>query len=602
MLSEIVRISHFINRILLGLSLLVLCATALAAEPSPEITINGGPEVLRDNVRQYLTIADENCAAPLWRLKALLSDGENEIEQAAQALGYYQLKFTTKLTQERNCWQLTIALTPGEQVKVTEFRFVVNGDGVNDEAFTQLLANPEIRVGDNLDHGRYENLKNRITNLATSHGYFDGRFEVSRIVVNPEENTSSIELIYDTDVRYRIGEIRMQHDILDEKFLGRYLNIKSGDYYDADKLLELKTLYNASNYFSVATASPDLQNLHEHKIDIDVKLEERKRHAYSTGFGVDSNTGPRVLLGYEDRYINSAGHSLNADISASKIKKTAEIGYTIPMARPSFEFVKIYTGFDKEETDTTYSNKNTLGASYTYYLESHWLYTYAFNIENETSHLSDGDQDLQSHLLIPSISVSRTQTDGDLAYPLNGWSVLAKLSGSPKSLGSDISYEQFYFRGKFIYQLPKGRLLLRTELGLTDVNDLDRLPVSVRYFAGGSNSVRGYNYKSLGPYEAHKVAGKEDSENEIVGGNNLLVNSIEYDYKFKPTWAAAAFIDVGNAADDLHLHFKRGVGVGLRWISPVGPIRIDVARGLDDPLGLGHPAGWNLHISMGPDL
>lgn len=592
MLNETVRISHPISHILQRLLLLLMCLAAplLADEPSRELTINGGPEVLRNNVGQYLTIADENCAAPLWRLKALLSDAEREIEQASQALGYYQLKFTTKLTQERNCWQLTIELTPGEQVKVTEFRFVINGDGVNDEAFTELQKNPEIRVGDNLDHGRYENLKNRITNLATTHGYFDGRFEVNRIAVNPTENTASIEIIYDTDVRYRIGEVRMQSNILDEKFLGRYLNIKTGDYYDADKLLELKTLYNASNYFSVATASPDLQNLHDHQIDVDVKLEERKRQAYSVGIGVASDTGVRLLLGYEDRYINREGHSVNADFSYSTIKETAELAYTIPMKRPSFEFVKIYTGYDKEETETSFSNKNTVGASYTYYLENHWLFTYALNIENETSRISD--KDFQSHLLIPSVSLSRTQTDGDLAYPLNGWSILAKLSGSPKSLGSDVSYEQLYFRGKFIYKLPKGRLLLRSELGLTDVNDLDRLPVSVRYFAGGSNSVRGYDYKSLGPKELNESSGEYD----VVGGNNLFVNSIEYDYKFKPTWAAAAFIDVGNAADDLNLDFKRGVGLGLRWISPIGPIRIDVARGLDET------KSWNLHISMGPDL
>jgi translocation and assembly module TamA len=590
-----------------GLVLLVMCFAlpVLAAEPSRELTINGGPEVLRNNVGQYLTIADENCAAPLWRLKALLNDGEREIEQAAQALGYYQLKFTTKLTQERNCWQLTIELTPGEQVKVTEFRFVINGDGINDEAFTQLLNNPEIRVGDNLDHGRYENLKNRITNLATSHGYFDGRFDVSRIAVNPEENTASIELVYDTDVRYRLGEVRMQHNILDEEFLGRYLNIKTGDYYDADKLLELKTLYNASNYFAVATASPDLQNLHDHQIDVDVKLEERKRHAYSAGIGIESDTGPRFLLGYEDRYINNRGHSVNADFSTSKIKQTAEVGYTIPMERPSYEFLKIYTGYDKEETDTSYS-KNTLGASYTYYLESHWLYTYAFNIENESSRISDEDQYLRSHLLIPSVSLSRTQTDGDLAYPLRGWSALAKLSGSPKSLGSDISYEQIYLRAKYIYPLSKGRLLLRTELGLTDVGDIDRLPVSVRYFGGGSNSVRGYDYKSMGPTEFNTKKG-DHGEYEVVGGNNLLTTSVEYDYKFRPNWAVAAFVDVGNAADDFNWDVKRGVGLGLRFISPIGPIRLDVAYGLDPTSvdkrnGINKAAGWNFNISMGPDL
>jgi len=578
----------------------LLAGMPVAAQPSPQIIINGGPESIRYNVRQHLTIAEENCSAPLWRLKSLLADTETEIEQAAQALGFYQVEFTTNLTEEGGCWQLTIQITPGERVKVAEFTFVIKGEGETDEAFKQLQDDPEIRVGDGLDHGLYENLKNRITNLATAHGYFDGRFEANRITVNSAENNAAIEIIYDTDVRYRIGEIRMQHNILDEKFLGKFLNIKTGDPYDADKLLELKTLYNASNYFAVATAAPDLQNLHDHTIDVDVQLEERKRFAYSVGLGAATDTGPRILLGFENRYVNRRGHSLTADMSASKIKQTTEVAYTIPMAKPTYEFVKVYTGFDIEDTDTKYSNKKTLGASYTRYLKTQWLQTYAFNIENESSRIAD--QDFQSFLLIPSVSFLRTKTDGNLAYPLNGWSIMTKFSGSPESLGSDISYAQIYTRAKYIHGLKRGRLLFRTEIGITDVN-ASQLPASVRYFGGGANSVRGYDYESLGPTGINQETGEE----KVIGGNNLLVGSLEYDYQFKPNWAAAAFIDVGNAADDFNWEFKRGVGVGLRWISPIGPVRIDVAYGLDptsldQKRGIDKPAGWNFNISMGPDL
>ena len=107
----------------------------------------------------------------------------------------------------------------------------------------------------------YESLKNRITNLASSHGYFDGRFEVSSIRVNVIDNTAAVELIYASGTRYKIGEIRVTHDILSEAFLRRYLVVDTGDYYDTDKLLEIKNLYNKSNYFTVSTATPDLQNL-----------------------------------------------------------------------------------------------------------------------------------------------------------------------------------------------------------------------------------------------------------------------------------------------------------------------------------------------------
>lgn len=585
MTAAFIRLSKdMLARFFLALGLLFYFCSALAA-PSPDIHIDGGAKELHDNIRQYLTIADEACSAPLWRLKSLLVDAEDEIKSAAEALGYYQLTFTTNLIQVNDCWKLSIQLTPGTQVKITELNLTIRGDGTEDKNFKELFDKPDISVGDHLHHGRYENLKNRISILATGHGYFDGRFDVARIIVNAAENTASIELIYNTGMRYRIGEIRMTHNILAEDFLQRFLNIHTGDFYDTDKLLELKSYYNASNYFLVATASPDLQHLHDHTVDIDVQLEERKRFAYSVGAGLSTDTGPRILFGFENRYVNDAGHSIKADISTSNIKTTAQVAYTIPLVNPSYEFLKIYTGYEKEETDTTYSSKDTFGVSYTNYQRDHWLHTYAVNIENEDSRLA-GKENF-THLLIPSVTFSRTQTDGN-PYPLEGWSLLAKLSGSPQTLGSYVSYEQLYLRGKYIQAFGAGRLLVRSEVGVTEVNDVNELPTSVRFFAGGGNSVRGYDYKSLGP--------KDLATNEVIGGKNVWVNSVEYDYRIRPTWAVAAFYDIGNASDTFKFNFNRGAGIGLRWISPVGPVRIDVARGLDEP------KAWNLHISMGPDL
>jgi translocation and assembly module TamA len=576
---------------LLIVSLFLSCVWAVSAvAASPQITVDGGPNVLRDNVRQYLSIADEPCDAPEWRLKALLDDAESEIQDAAQALGFYQLKYTSSLNFENNCWKLRLELTPGPAVKVAQMHLVINGEGYSDSAFQGLQANPGIVVGERLNHGAYENLKNRISTLAASRGYFDGRFEATVIRVDVAKDAADIELVYDTGPRYRIGEIRIQQKIFREKFVRRYLNFKSGDYYDTDKMLELKSIYNATNYFNIATATPDLQNLHDKTVDVDLVLEERKRYSYAGGVGVATDTGPRIRLGFEDRYVNDRGHSINADMSYSAIKTTAQVGYTIPMRRPSYEFLKLYTGYEKEDTDDLYSGKRTYGVSYSYYRESHWLQTYALNIENENSQV--GSEPMQfSHLLIPSYTLTRTETDGN-PYPLRGWSFIGRVSGSPTTLGSDVSYLQGYTRGKYIYSLESyGRLLFRTEVGLTKVaGDIQDLPASIRFLAGGDNSVRGYDYKSLGPPD------KLDKNGKLMGGNNLWVNSVEYDYRFKGNWAAAAFYDFGNAANDTHWDLKRGVGLGIRYISPIGPVRVDVARALDEP------KGWALHISMGPDL
>ena len=574
-----------IRRLLLRLvptGLLGLCL-GVAAAPSPDIRIEGGTSALRDNIRQYLTLADEPCAAPLWRLNSLLLDAQPEIQDAAQALGYYQLTYSSSLTQADSCWQLALRLDAGEPVKVTELTLEITGSGATDAIFQPLRDSPEIKLGDSLNHGRYENLKSRIQSQATGHGYFDGHFDRASILVDPAAHSAKIELIFATEARYRLGEIRMAHRILDEDFLRLYLNIAPGDYYDTDKLLELKSFYNASNYFSLASASPDLPHLHDDLVDIDVQLEERKRYAYSLGAGVSTDTGPRLLLGFEDRYINAAGHSLKADISTSSIKTTAQVAYTVPLSKPSYEFLKVYAGLEKEQTDMLYSDKDTLGVSYTYYQHNQWLRTYGLNIEHETSRL--GGQDFYSQLRIPSVSFARTQTDGS-PYPLRGWNALARLSLASTALGADIDYQQFYLRGKYIYGAGFGRLLLRSELGATRVADFARLPSSLRYFAGGGGSVRGYDYKSLGP----------SHNQQVIGGKNLWVTSLEYDYQVRPNWAVASFFDMGNAANDFNFQAKRGAGLGLRWISPIGPVRIDLAQALDAP------KGWNLHISMGPDL
>ncbi len=575
---------------------IILLAAAPLYAAEPEIEIEGGTKSLRENIRQHLSLADESCKAPLWRLNSRLVDAEVEISKAAQALGYYQLEYEAKFLNNKNCWGLRITLTPGDPVLVKELRIEIHGEGTDDKIFQSLYDQPGIKIGNRLNHGRYETLKSRFDTLAAAHGYFDAEFALSRILVNVSEKSAAIELIYNTGPRYKIGAINLKHNILHEEFLRRYYNIHEGDYYDTEKLLELKNLYNTSNYFAIAGVTPDLQALENNEVQINIDLEEKKRRAYSIGLGVEADK-PRVKLGFEDRYVNRRGHSLTADYSMSEIKEEAKINYKIPLRNPAYEFVNIYTGYLEETVDSYYSEKDLYGASYTYYQDNKWLQTYALDYTYEESTVGTENPETIG-LIIPSVTLSRTKTDGN-AYPMRGWSLISKLSGSPESLGSDRSFLQLYSRVKYIRPLGSGRLLLRTETGLTDTSNVDLLPASVRYFAGGDASVRGYDYKSLGPSEKSRRTG----EMEVIGGNNLFVASVEYDYRFEESnWVAAAFFDMGNAIDDGDFDLKRGAGVGVRWVSPIGPIRIDVAKALDPITQDDRTKGWRLHISMGPDL
>ena len=177
----------------------------------------------------------------------------------------------------------------------------------------------------------------------------------------------------------------------------------------------------------------------------------------------------------------------------------------------------------------------------------------------------------------------------DTLRPSAGHRLNFSLRGASDSLGSDTSFVQAAASAKWISSLPSSaRILVRGELGTTWEDDFNALPPSARFFAGGDTSIRGYEFESLGPVDAH---------GQVMGGTSLAVASIEYEYSVGPCWSVAAFVDSGDAFRAAEFVTHTGTGVGLRWQSPLGPIRFDVAKPRN-----GDDRKSRLHISLGPDL
>ena len=161
--------------------------------------------------------------------------------------------------------------------------------------------------------------------------------------------------------------------------------------------------------------------------------------------------------------------------------------------------------------------------------------------------------------------------------------------GGAKSALSDINFFQGQLHLKGITSLSeRQRLITRGTMGGTNAIEFDRLPASLRFYAGGSQSVRGYQYQSLGP---------TDDQGVVIGGKYLLTGSVEYELRLNQDWGWALFIDAGNAVNDFKTAMKQGVGTGIRWQTPVGPLRFDLASAISEP---GRP--WRFHINIGPDL
>jgi translocation and assembly module TamA len=199
-----------------------------------------------------------------------------------------------------------------------------------------------------------------------------------------------------------------------------------------------------------------------------------------------------------------------------------------------------------------------------------------------------GLTDENTALLMPGVNVQRVWGRERL-IATRGARLQLDLKGAQEGLLSDASFVQGQVDAKLILPLgERQRLISRGTLGAIYTDDFERLPPSIRYFAGGDQSVRGYDYNRLGP---------RDASGEVIGGRYLVVGSLELERHIRGNWRAALFYDTGNALDGWNESLEQGAGIGLRWETPIGLVRLDVATALSED---GRP--WRLHLTVGPDL
>ncbi|HXH02870.1 MAG TPA: autotransporter assembly complex family protein [Candidatus Competibacteraceae bacterium] len=555
------------------------------------VSVEGLEGELRANALAFLGIErfDGKAAPSVERLRWLHQQAEEELRRALQPFGYYRPHIDSSLEHDAAGWRARYRVVPGEPVRIASLRLELAGEARQDPAYQRLLANPPLRQGEVLVHARYEQLKSELQSLAAERGYFDARLVESRVRVDLAAYRADVMLRFDSGPRYRLGEVRFSDTPLDPDLLRRYLTLEPGEPYQASRLLELQSDLIASEYFEqvMVNASPD-QAGPDRTLPVTVDLEMRKRNLYTFGLGYGTDTGMRGKASVERRWINRRGHRLKGEMLASQIKQNLSAEYIIPGADPRTDSYNARIGYQAEDSDVKDSQTALLGVSYVRQ-DGKWRKTLSLDYLWEKFKIGEDEQ--ESKLLLPGAQWSRVEAD-DRLFVTRGYRLDLSLRGAYEPLLADVSFLQARMSGKWVVPLwAEGRMLLRGDLGTTwvvDDADFQRIPTSLRFYAGGDNSVRGYSLDSIGP---------RDAEGEVVGGRHLLVGSLEYEHRIAEKWSMAAFVDAGDAFDSATPELKTGVGLGVRWRSPVGPVRVDLASGLDEP-----GDSVRLHLTIGPDL
>jgi translocation and assembly module TamA len=539
--------------------------------------ITGTPRAITSIVRDYLTEAELPCGDD----NESTAEIKRSVRDALDALGYFAATSTVQ-TQEDNTCLVNISL--GTRVKINSWQTEFENATSTTPAIVTALALTESK-NLLLDPQLYAQKREGFINTLKDSGYIDAQFTFTDVAVDLETATADIRWRVNAGEQYVIQPLIIEQTILEPELVQRFLTFTEGSVLNNQQLVESYENLLSSDYYARVRVTPLVERRSQGTVPVRVTAAAANKWSYLVGPGFSTDSGPRFRAEANARYLNKKGHRTSFTSLVSPVTGYVKANYRWPFGNPNHEWYSIESRFDYEDTDTAISKTAALGLRRTTRLSKHWAQTTYLDYSIEQFDISN--QEGRSQLLILGSNFTYTSSI-NAPRPRIGRRLSLDIRGAQDTLLSDNSLLQLRLQGKQILPfLGNSRLLLRAQLGFSWQDEFEDLPASLRFFTGGDKSVRGYALESLGPL---------DDTGEVEGGDRLMVASAEIDMPLRKNWSFALFTDVGSAYRDTP-EFSQSVGLGLRWYSPLGPIRVDLAHPLDDSDQV-----VRVHISLGPDI
>ena len=614
------------NRILkqmlyLSLCFLLLTPSFLAYAISNDfidVKVSGVDKRLRNNIIAHLGPLPKSKS----QRRAFLFNAKSNITDALHSVGYYQPTVTTNLTRTtHSAWIYEVSIELNDAIIIEDVDIKVNGTLSKEAVYQKWVAKLGLKSGDKLNHGTYENTKSQLIGLALENGYFNAKYTQSQIQVNRITKSARIILHFDSGDRFKFGSVNFVGSDLDKALLQELVPFKIGSYYSTYQISDFSSILSQTGYFRSIKVLPRLNHTKNEVVPIVVETQNRAPHSVEVGLGVDFGSSsereidPRIRLTWHTPQINRHGHSQQTSLEWSRERPKLRTTYTIPLSHPINDQLKIQVGlirdkygvtqeFDDRSRDFRTSGKLEseqflYGVARQQILKNQWIMNYAIKSLKEVYTQEDIEYSPLYYLF--GLSFSRTTRGDETLDPKSGFRQDYHFEYADKYLDSEIRLAKLEASYKWIITLfERHRFVSRLDLGvnIAKSDQLALIPPSLRYFAGGDQSIRGYGFQELGPYRDYTIDGQK--YRQVIGGRYLAVGSIEYQYYLTPKWRVATFVDAGNAYDLNQFKPLVSTGLGLHWISPVGPIRLDVGVGVNNNEVASTP--WRIHLTMGSEL
>ncbi|GAB6069312.1 autotransporter assembly complex family protein [Thiomicrorhabdus hydrogeniphila] len=520
----------------------------------------------------------------------LFNRAQQEILDTLRALGYYQASLTKTLKRTAKQTLANFSITLGKAVKIRKIDIVIEGEGKSLEAWKQFKKfQMPLKVGERFTHENYTDTVNALNNLALNEGFMDAAFTERNFKVYPHLHAVDIHLHLDTKTAYQFGQVTFHgNQKIETAFLAKFAEFKPGDTFKNSDIVALQKSLIDSHYFGSIRVIPQFTEQKNKRIPVSVEVEESLKHHYDTGIGYGTDTGARLLFGFENRLINKQGHSYQVDSLFGERSQYFNFNYHIPGDRPAVQHWNIGFGYESTQSDTLDLTQKSVTADYNFQATPRWLINPFVSFESENYRYTNSSEDIIQTLLF-GINLKSRWVNND-AYPTSGYRHSATLRGSFDGIASDSQFAQIELASSGVLSIMDfWRLHAKAKMVLTAADKDEVVPASYRYLLGGEN-LRGYGFESIGI---------TSSTGTIEGAENMVLGSLDTDYRLSEYVGVGAFVDAGQLFNlEESTDVKVGAGFGLRGYTPVGIAKLDIAWPVSEP----GRQDWRLHFSLGFDL
>lgn len=582
------------------LSGVIVFAAALMpayAELDVTVDIKGAPDATIQNLAEEslsLTREEEPVGDQI-ALERLTAIDRETLRTILRSFGFYAADVKSNFEIKAEDAQVTFFLSPGPAFMLADIEFIYPGNA--DERLPHDIEDFGLHAGMIAKAEPLKAIAGKITTKLRALGYPDPKIISQQFVSDREMELLRGEIQIDTGPLTRLGELEIQGlKRVSEPYLRRLIQWQPGGLYSPDRLNAVRRELSGTGLFRSVVV--DLhpkgpKGGHEDGVStpVLVQLEERKRRALSAGVGFSTDAGVSISGAWRHRNVLGEGEEVIVDADLSTIKQELSLDFRNPNFKKKGQTLDFVTGLIHEDDDAY----EELSFEQSLFLS--WPVNDALRFSaGPTFALTEIDDGTTSEFfgLLGLSGSARYDVSDDLLDPTRGSRITFSTEPAVSVVGEQVAFWVNDLSASTYFDIAgDGAFVLATRgrIGSIVGAQRDNIPANRRLYAGGGGSVRGFGFRDVGPV---------DAQGDPVGGRSVLETSVELRWRFYEDFGLVPFLDGGQVFEsifpDFEGEYRWAAGLGFRYYSPIGPVRLDLGFPLN---GRDSDDSFQLYVSVG---